>query len=109
MLIYVLLKTRNWAFSRRRRAKTGKRYTKKASCTCKVVVLLIKPFVFLTFSLPSASLDLKVPSDDSDDGDNSDNSDNTDSGDNSENGDNSDNSDNSDNGDKSKNSDIGEQ
>ena len=28
---------------------------------CKVVVLLIKPFVFLTFSLPSASLDLKVP------------------------------------------------
>ena len=28
-------------------------------CTCKVVVLLIKP-IFLTFSLPSASLDLKV-------------------------------------------------
>ena len=76
------------------------------SCTCKVVVLLIKSFVFLTFSLPSASLDLKVPSDDGDDGDNSDNSDNIDSGDNSEN---SDNSDNSDNGDKSKNSDIGEQ
>ena len=34
---------------------------KKAWCTCKVVVLLIKPIVFLTFSLPSASLDLKVP------------------------------------------------
>ena len=37
---------------------------KKAGCTCKVVVLLIKPIVFwffLTFSLPSASLDLKVP------------------------------------------------
>ena len=33
---------------------------KKAWCTCKVVVLLIKPIVFLTFSLPSASLDLKV-------------------------------------------------
>ena len=30
-------------------------------CTCEVVVLLIKPIVFLTFSLPSASLDLKVP------------------------------------------------
>ena len=30
-------------------------------CTCKVVVLLIKPIVFLTFSLLSASLDLKVP------------------------------------------------
>ena len=34
---------------------------KKAWYTCKVVVLLIKPIVFLTFSLPSASLDLKVP------------------------------------------------
>ena len=34
----------------------------KTWCTCKVVVLLIKPtFFFLTFSLPSASLDLKVP------------------------------------------------
>ena len=34
---------------------------KKAWCTCKVVVLLIKTIVFLTFSLPSASMDLKVP------------------------------------------------
>ena len=34
---------------------------KKAWCTCKVVLLLIKPIVFLTFLLPSASLDLKVP------------------------------------------------
>ena len=34
---------------------------KKAWCTCKVVVLLIKPIVFLTFLLPSASVDLKVP------------------------------------------------
>ena len=34
---------------------------KKAWCTCRVVVLLIKPIVFLTFSLSSASLDLKVP------------------------------------------------
>ena len=34
---------------------------KKVS-TCEVVVLLIKPHVFfLTFSLPSASLDLNVP------------------------------------------------
>ena len=32
-------------------------------CTCEVVVLLIKPIVFLTFSLSSASLDLKVPND----------------------------------------------
>ena len=31
---------------------------KKACCTCKVVVLLVKPMVYLTFSLPFASLDL---------------------------------------------------
>ena len=35
---------------------------KKVRCTCEAVVLLIKPIVFLTFSLSSASLDLKVPS-----------------------------------------------
>ena len=34
---------------------------KKAWCTRKVVFLLIKAIDFLTFSLPSASLDLKVP------------------------------------------------
>ena len=34
---------------------------KKAWYTCKVVVLLIKAIVFFTFSLPSASLALKVP------------------------------------------------
>ena len=34
---------------------------KKVWCTCEVVVLLIKPIVFFTFSLSSASLDLKVP------------------------------------------------
>ena len=33
---------------------------KKVRCTCEVVVLLIKPIVFLTFSLSSASLDLKA-------------------------------------------------
>ena len=41
--------------------KRAKKCTKTAWCTCKVVVLQIKPIVFLTFSLPSASLDLKVP------------------------------------------------
>ena len=34
---------------------------KKARCTCKVVVLVIKPIAFLTFSLPSSSSDLKAP------------------------------------------------
>ena len=32
---------------------------KKVSCTRKVVVLLIKPIVFVTFSFSSASLDLE--------------------------------------------------
>ena len=34
---------------------------KKAWCTFKIVVLVIKPIAFLTFSLPSLSSDLKVP------------------------------------------------
>ena len=33
---------------------------KKAWCTCKIVVLVIKPIAFLTFLLLSPSLDLKV-------------------------------------------------
>ena len=41
--------------------KRAEEMYKKAWCTCKVVVLLIKPIVFLTFSLPSGSLDLEVP------------------------------------------------
>ena len=34
---------------------------KKGGCKCKVLVLLIKPIVFLTFTSSSASLALKVP------------------------------------------------
>ena len=34
---------------------------KKVRCTCEIPFLLIKPIVFLLFSLSSASLDLKVP------------------------------------------------
>ena len=41
--------------------KRAEEMYKKAWCTCKVVVLLMKPIVFLTISLPSASLDLEVP------------------------------------------------
>ena len=36
-----------------------KRNVQKVSCTCKVVVLLIKPIAFMKFPLPSS--DLKVP------------------------------------------------
>ena len=34
---------------------------KKARCTCKIVVLLIRPVAFVVFPLPSPSSDLKVP------------------------------------------------
>ena len=37
------------------------RKVQKRVMQVKVVVLLIKPFFFLTFTLPFASLDLKVP------------------------------------------------
>ena len=36
-----------------------KRSVQNVSCTCKVVVLLIKPIAFMKFPLPSS--DLKVP------------------------------------------------
>ena len=34
---------------------------KKAWCTCKIVVLVIKPIAFVEFPFPSPSSDLKVP------------------------------------------------
>ena len=57
----VVDKTWIQALSRCSRATTAKKCTKKAWCTCKVVVLLIKPIAFLPFSLPSASSLLKLP------------------------------------------------
>ena len=48
---------------------------------CEVVVLLIKPIVFLMFSLPSASLDLKVSNDEGGDYDYDDDHDDDDDGD----------------------------
>ena len=44
---------------RRSRAATTKK-VRKVCCTCKVVVLVIKPFAFLPFSLASLSSHLKV-------------------------------------------------
>ena len=58
---YVLRKTRKQAFSRRSRAKTGKEMYKKSMMhvqTCCFAHLTYR--FFLTFLLPSASLDLKV-------------------------------------------------
>ena len=40
---------------------TAKKCTKKRDARAKIVVLLTKPIVFLKFSLPSPSSDLKVP------------------------------------------------
>ena len=59
----VLNKTWIQALSRCSRAMAAKKCTKKAWCTWKVVVLLIKPVAFLPFSLPSASSLLKLPND----------------------------------------------
>ena len=39
----------------------GKEMYKKAWCTCKIIVLLIKPIVFGVFLFPSPSSGLKVP------------------------------------------------
>ena len=53
-LAYFLYKTCKYAFSRRSRAVTAWKCSKKVCCTCRVVgVLLIKarPVAFLTFSL----------------------------------------------------------
>ena len=61
---------RNKTFSRRIRANTGKKYTKKCDVRAKLLffllnllllnllLLLLLCFFFLTFSLPSTSLDL---------------------------------------------------
>ena len=39
----------------------GEKCTKKRDARAKLLSLLIEPFDFLTFSLPSESLDLKFP------------------------------------------------
>ena len=54
-LVYILHEAKNQAFSRRSRAATATKCTKKAWCTCKIVVLVNKPIAFLSFSLQSPS------------------------------------------------------
>ena len=61
LLVYVRHKTRNQAFSRRSRAKTGKKCTKKCDARAKWSFCLLNLLFFSTFSLSSASLDLNVP------------------------------------------------
>ena len=46
MLVYVLHKTRNWAFSRRSRAKTGEEMYKKCVMHVQSCCFAIKTFCF---------------------------------------------------------------
>ena len=67
LLVYVLHKTRNLAFSGRSRAKTVKKCTKKCGARAKLFILLINllffTFIFFVFDVlvAVASLDLKDP------------------------------------------------
>ena len=62
LLVYVLHKPQNLAFSRRSLAKTGKKCTKERDARAKLLFCLLNQwFFFFTFSLPSASLDRKLP------------------------------------------------
>ena len=61
LLVCVLHKTRNQAFSRRSRAKTGKKCTKKRDARAKLLFCSLNQLFFFTFSLLSASVDLKLP------------------------------------------------
>ena len=60
-LVYVLLNTSNSAFSRRGRAVKAKKCTKKAWCTCRVVVLLIGTYCFFDVLVPVAAVVCKAP------------------------------------------------
>ena len=60
-LVYVLHKTWNWIFSRRSRAVTAKKFTKKRAARAELLFCLLNLLLLLTFSLLSASSDLNVP------------------------------------------------
>ena len=60
-LVYVLHKTWNWIFSRRSRAVTAKKFTKKRAARAELLFCLLNRLLLLTFSLLSASSDLNVP------------------------------------------------
>ena len=60
-LVYVLHKTCNWIFSRRSRAVTAKKFTKKRAARAELLFCLLNLLLLLTFSLLSASSDLNVP------------------------------------------------
>ena len=61
LLVYVLHKTCNEAFSRRSRARTVKKCTKKRDARAKLLFLRNKPIAFLTSPLPSPASLLKLP------------------------------------------------
>ena len=59
--VYVLHKISHQETSRPSRVVTAKNCTKKYKCTYRLVALVIKPFAFLKFSVPSPSSLLKLP------------------------------------------------
>ena len=61
LLVYVLRKAWNQAFSRRSRAVTAKKCTKKRDARAELLFCLTNPLLFLPFSLPSPSSLLKLP------------------------------------------------
>ena len=60
LLVYVLHKPQNLAFSRRSHAKTGKKCTKKRDARAKLLFCSLNQLIFFMFTLPSAPLDLKL-------------------------------------------------
>ena len=59
--VHVLNKTRNMVFSRRSRAVTVEKFTKKRDARAKLLFCQFQPIVFLPFSLTSPSSLLKFP------------------------------------------------
>ena len=60
-LVFVLHKTWNWIFSRRSRAVTAKKFTKKRAARAELLFCVLNLLLLLTFSVLSASSDLNVP------------------------------------------------
>ena len=60
-ILTVLHKMWNWIFSRRSRAVTAKKFTKKRAARAELLFCLLNLLLLLTFSLLSASSDLNVP------------------------------------------------
>ena len=61
LLVYIHLKTRNWSFSRRSRAKTAKKCTKKGDVRAKLLFCALNPLFILDVLVAFTSLNLTDP------------------------------------------------